>query len=203
MAINIREINNIIKRARKLPSHLQIIVTVLPSIILIGLFIFLIYSPKNKEIEALVGRIAKLDIEIASSEAKLKRLDSLIAENKLLKEKLEKLKEQLPEEKEVSGLLKQISRLGLQSGLEIVLWQPKSKQTNPEGLYVEIPVSVEVLTGYHMLGEFFSHISRLKRLVNISDIDMRVQSTKTSGGRFIIAKFIARTFASKDDSVLQ
>lgn len=203
MAINIREINNFIKRSRKLPSHIQIIVTVLPSLILIGLFIYLIYMPKNKEIEALDARITKLDTEIAASEEKLKRLDALIAENKLLKEKLKKLKEQLPEEKEVSGLLKQISRLGLQSGLEIILWQPKSKKTSPEGLYVEIPVNVEVLTGYHMLGEFFSHISRLKRLVNISDIDMRVQNTDAPGGRLIIAKFVARTFASTDESALQ
>ncbi len=178
----------------------QAIIAAIPSVILIALFFVLIYTPKNEEIVALSQKMSQLDKDIAIGEAKVKKLDALIAENALLKKKLEKLKEQLPEEKEVSVLLKQISELGLQSGLEILLWKPESKKTQPEGLYVEIPVKVEVLAEYHRLGVFFSHISRLPRLVNISDIVLRVKGRESTG--IIKATFTARTFASVNSQEL-
>lgn len=180
---------------KNIPFPYQVVIAVLPSIILITAFVFLVFMPKIEKIDELNIRIVELDAEIAAGEEKVKRLDELIAENRILKEKLATLRKQLPEEKEVSVLLKQISELGLKSGLEIMLWKPEPRKTDPEGLYVEIPVSVEVMTGYHQLGAFFSHISRLQRLVNISDIRLNAKE----GGRRttrISAKFTARTFAS-------
>ncbi|MBI4848259.1 MAG: type 4a pilus biogenesis protein PilO [Nitrospirae bacterium] len=188
---------NIINKLKNLSSSMQLVISILPSLLLLILFIFLVLLPKNSEIKILDTKLTKLNQEIQSSEAKVKKLDTLIAENKLLKAKLAKLQEQLPEEKEVSVLLKQISDSGLQSGLEILLWRPEAKKTSPDNLYVEIPVKVEVLTGYHNLGVFFSHISRLPRLVNISDIDLRVKERKGKEGAGLIdANFTARTFAS-------
>ncbi|HDH52911.1 MAG TPA: hypothetical protein ENH24_00310 [Nitrospirae bacterium] len=190
MAININRIKN-------LPDHYQIMIAALPSVILILFFFFLIYSPRNNEIKNLGQKILQIDKEIVTGEAKVKKLDALMAENALLKKKLSRLKEQLPEEKEVSVLLKQISELGLKSGLKILLWKPEARKTQPEGLYLEIPVKVEVVAEYHRLGDFFSHISRLPRLVNISDIVLRVKKQKGQKGKGIIdATFTARTFAS-------
>ncbi|HDH04116.1 MAG TPA: hypothetical protein ENH01_00155 [Nitrospirae bacterium] len=190
MAININKI-------KTLPEHYQIMIAALPSVILIVLLFFLIYSPRNDEIKNLGQKILQIDKEIARGEAKVKKLDALMAENALLKKKLSRLKEQLPEEKEVSVLLKQISELGLKSGLKILLWKPAARKTEPGGLYVEIPVKVSVLAEYHRLGDFFSHISRLPRLVNISDIVLRVKNRKGQKGKGIInATFTARTFAS-------
>ncbi|MBI5408936.1 MAG: type 4a pilus biogenesis protein PilO [Nitrospirae bacterium] len=188
---------NIINKIKNLSPGLQLLVALLPSLLFIVLFIFLVLLPKYKTINELGTKITKLNQEIADSEAKVKKLDMLIAENKMLKAKLAKLQEQLPEEKEVSVLLKQISELGLQSGLEILLWKPEAKKANPENLYVEIPVKVQVQTGYHNLGIFFSHVSRLPRLVNISDIDLRVKEKKgKESGGLIFADFTAHTFAS-------
>lgn len=187
--INLNTIKNI-------PFNFQVIISVLPPLILVVAFVFLIYMPKDKEIKELDLKITKLTVEIADGEEKVKRLDALIAENKILKERLAELRKQLPKEKEVSVLLKQISELGLRSGLNIILWKPEPRKTDSEGLYVEIPVTVEVMTSYHQLGAFFSHISRLQRLVNISDIMLIVK--KVSRGTRISAKFIARTFASAE-----
>lgn len=182
---------------KELPLYLRIIIASIPSLLLVILFIFLIYLPKNKEIDTLNETLAKLSSEIANSEVKARRLDALKAENAMLKAKLLKLQEQLPEEKEVSVLLKQISDLGLKSGLEILLWKPEARRMHPGGLYVEIPVRVEVLTGYHNLGVFFSHISRLSRIVNIADISLSARKPdKNSKGRIIMARFTALTFAA-------
>ena len=188
--ININAIKNI-------PFRFQVIISASLPLILIVAFVVLIYMPKAEEIAGLHIKITKLDAEIADGEEKIKRLDALIVENKALKEKLANLREQLPQEKEVSVLLKQISELGLKSGLDIILWKPEPRKTDAEGLYVEIPVTVEVMTDYHQLGAFLSHISRLQRLVNISDIMLDVKK-ELRGNSHIYAKFTARTFASID-----
>ena len=181
---------------KDIPFNFQVIIAALPPVILIIAFVFMVYMPKNQEIDGLNLKLKTLTAKIAESEEKIKRLDALIAENKILKERLMELRKQLPQEKEVSVLLKQISELGRKSGLGIILWKPALKKTDSEGLYVEIPVAIEVMTGYHQLGAFFSHISRLQRLVNISDIKLNVQ--KGDRGTRIYAKFMARTFASAE-----
>ncbi|RJQ54529.1 MAG: hypothetical protein C4526_05355 [Nitrospiraceae bacterium] len=194
MAINM-DIN--FKKIKNLPKNIQILIVSIPSLILIVLFVIFVFMPKNKEINSLNARITTLNQEIVKSEAMVRKLDLLIEESKMLNAKLAKLQEQLPEEKEVSELLKQISGAGLQSGLDILLWKPEARITSPDNLYVEIPVKVEVKTGYHNLGVFFGHVSRLPRLVNISSLDLRVKDVKDKNTQSLItAAFTARTFAS-------
>jgi type IV pilus assembly protein PilO len=109
--------------------------------------------------------------------------------------RLDELKLQLPEEKEVSTLLKQVSDLGIRSGLHIMLWKPEQKKTHPSGIVYVIPVKVELTGSYHSLGYFFSSLTKLDRIVNISDIKLSdpkpgkdVASLKVS--------FTATTFSS-------
>ena len=191
MQININKAAN---KFRSIPIHFQVLIAALPSVILLIFAVFVIVLPKNEEVDALRAKSTDLEKKISISEAKIKKLDELIKENERLKRELARLKDQLPEEREVSVLLKQISELSLKSGLKVLLWKPGARNTDPQGLYVEIPVDVEVLTEYHRLGDFFSHISRLPRLVNISDINLRGKDGEGKG--IINAKFTARTFAS-------
>lgn len=191
------DININFNKIKSLSPRVQLIIAVVPSVVLIVLFFFFIYSPKGKELGGLNKKIAQMDKQISVNEEQVRKLDDLIVENKLLKKKLAKLKEQLPEEKEVSVLLKQISDLGLMSGLQILLWKPDARNADPSGLFIEIPVKVEVLAEYHRLGDFFSQISRLPRLVNISDMSLKVREVKGQEGTGMIgANFTARTFAS-------
>jgi type IV pilus assembly protein PilO len=163
-------------------------------------FYFLVYSPKTKEIKQLDAKITKLDNEIATAQVKVRRLDELKAEYEKLKLQLAALRQIMPEEEEVSVLLKQISDLGLTSGLVIVLWKPSSRIQDPEGVYVEIPVQVEVLGGYHDLGVFYSHISRLPRIVNISNIKLAVPRQIKVEKQLIDAVFTASTFSAVEQS---
>lgn len=181
-----------------MPKYLKIIFIVVPSIIFIILAVTLIFSPKNKQIKSLGASIAKLDNEIKTAEVKVRKLDELRAENARLQVKLEELKEKLPEEKEVSVLLKQISDLSQKSGLVVLLWKPQPRKPDPKGIYIEIPVSMQVIGGYHDLGVFFSHISRIKRIVNISKI--KINSGAKAGAALIKGTFIASTFSAVDKS---
>lgn len=182
---------------KKIPPYTKVIISLIPVVVFVALFVSLVYQPKSKEILSLQGAVAALDKEISSGEVKIRKLDQLIAENALLKAKLAALQEHLPAEQEVTELLKQISDLGLQSGLEILLWKPGAKRAVPSGLYAEIPVQIEVITGYHNLGDFYSQISRLARIVNISGLKITVKARGSDDSKGLnSATFTAVTFVA-------
>jgi type IV pilus assembly protein PilO len=161
-----------------------------------GLFLLL---PKQKEIKRLNGEITNQDNEIAKDLAKVAKLSVLKVENEKLKKRLEELKLQLPEEKEISSLLKQVSDLGIKSGLKIISWKPEQKKDHPSGIVYEIPVSVELSGSYHNLGVFFSSLTKLNRIVNISDI--KIGDPKPEMNEAILnIKFKAATFSAVPES---
>jgi type IV pilus assembly protein PilO len=157
---------------KTLPGYVKTAIAVLPALVIAIAVIFLVILPKNKEIKALDSKIQVQENEIAKSQAKAEKLTELIAQNRRLSERLNELRDQLPEEKEVSDLLKQVSDLGIGAGLRILLWKPEQKKTHPSGIVYEIPVKVELSGSYHSLGFFFSSLTRLNRIVNISDIKL-------------------------------
>jgi type IV pilus assembly protein PilO len=168
-------------------------------LLIVILFYFLYYSPKSKEIQRLKSEIAKQEQEISNAEVKLRKLPKLKALYAIRLKELEDLKRQLPEEKEVSGLLKQVSDLGIKSGLVIGLWKPSNKRTHPSGVVYEIPVKVEMRGAFHRLGYFFSALSGLNRIVNISDL--KLGNPEVSGNEAVLKiSFNAVTFSSVPES---
>ncbi|MFQ5950122.1 MAG: type 4a pilus biogenesis protein PilO [Nitrospiria bacterium] len=190
------EIN--LETLRNLTNTQKFVSLALIVVILVGAFVMLVSIPKNSEIDRLEGEIARLNNEINIHLIKVRKLVLLKKENMALKLQLTALKEQLPPEAEVEVLLKQISDLGGRTGLDFKLWRPAAKKKNPSGLYVEIPVNIEVAGGYHSLAVFFDKISKLSRIVNVSNI--RMTSPKAERDNIVIqTSFSATAFASVEE----
>jgi type IV pilus assembly protein PilO len=105
------------------------------------------------------------------------------------------LKQQLPDEKEVSTLLKQVSDLCIRSGLKVILWKPQQRKPHSSGIVYEIPVSVELSGSYHNLGYFFSSLTKLNRIVNISNIKLG-DPKADQGSAMLRISFTATTFSA-------
>jgi type IV pilus assembly protein PilO len=74
---------------------------------------------------------------------------------------------QLPSETEVPGLVDDLEFTGLGSGLEFT-----SMQLLPEvaqEYYIEKPIRIEVVGGYHDFGSFVSGVASLSRIVTLHD----------------------------------
>jgi len=84
----------------------------------------------------------------------------------------------LPETKEIPSLLSSISQSGQDAGLEFVLFEPKAEVK--KDFYAEIPVSIKVTGSYHNIATFFDNVSRLYRIVNIQNIEMKSGKNDTS-----------------------
>jgi type IV pilus assembly protein PilO len=186
----------------KLPTAVKVILCILPAIIISLVVVFALLIPKHQEIQALKKEITKQENEIAVAEVKAAKLAALRVENEKLKKRLDELKLQLPEEKEVSGLLKQVSDLGINSGLKIASWKPEQKRDHPSGIIYEIPVAVELAGSYHNLGVFCSSLTKLNRIVNISDIKAGDAKPQRNEAELKIS-FKATTFSSVPEKELQ
>jgi type IV pilus assembly protein PilO len=158
------------------PARLAIMIG-LPLMIAIVSF-FLLINPKLKLMSQLEAEINKQRIEIADKKAKAERLEILIKENELLKKRLAELLEQLPEEKEVSSLLREVSLFGQNAGLEITLWKPAEKKTHPSNIVYEIPVTIEAMGTFKNFGSFLNRVVFMKRIVNVPDMKLTFQKQK-------------------------
>lgn len=179
----------------KLPPYVKTILSISPAVIIIIVVVFLFILPKHKEIKAFESKIALQENEIAKSQSKVGMLPQLILENEKLRKRLTELQEQLPEEKEVSSLLKQVSELGIKSGLKISFWKPEQKRTHASGIVYEIPVKVELFGSYHNLGYFFSSLTKLNRIVNLSDIKLSDPKPEKENA-IVKVSFTATTFST-------
>jgi type IV pilus assembly protein PilO len=180
---------------KNLPIYLKAIIAVLPAVIILVAGMVLFVSPQQKEIKALDAKIDDQNNKIATGQAKAARLDTLKQENEKLLNRLNELKEQLPEEKEISSLLKQISDLSISAGLEIKSWKPGARKIHSSGIVSEIPVAVSASGTYHDFAGFLSSLTKLNRIVNITDIKLG-SPTPTKGMSNLQISFTATTFSS-------
>lgn len=180
---------------KNLPPYAKVIIALLLPVVLSLVVIIFLVMPKQKEIKAIDAKLDEQNNQIAVSQAKVAKLDLLVKENEKLLASLNKLKEQLPEEKEISSLLKQVSDLALAAGLEMKSWRPGTRTTHPSGIVYETPVSVSVVGTFHDLGNFLGSLTKLNRIVNINNIQMGSPRLE-KGSNTLQISFTASTFSA-------
>ncbi|MEK7825119.1 MAG: type 4a pilus biogenesis protein PilO [Nitrospirota bacterium] len=166
-------------------------------IVILGGFFYFVYMPKAERKKAIDGELSRLVNEININMTKARTLEDLKKQNAELQRQLSEKKEQLPSEAEAETLLKQISDVGAGANLDIKLWKPGERRQSPDGLYIELPVSIEITGGYHSMAIFFDRIGKFPRIVNISNL--RIASAKAEKDKIILqSSFTATAFASTE-----
>ena len=77
----------------------------------------------------------------------------------------------LPSKTEIAELLVDVSRVGLDAGLEFELFKPGTEI--PRDFYAEFPINLRVRGSYHQLGNFVSGVAALPRIVTIHDLSLK------------------------------
>jgi type IV pilus assembly protein PilO len=189
-----------LEAVNRIPKKQRFILIVILFVALIGLFFFYPFKSNHRKIEALTKQVGDLEHQIVVNKSLAEEKDKLLAKNAELQEKLLEIQQKFPTSSEVTDLLKQVSVLGQQSGLDIQLWKPRNKVKNASNLYYEIPVEIEVLGGYHDVGIFFDKVSKLSRIVNITDLSMSKKDKKSQG---IVTKCVAKTFSALSEEEIK
>ena len=87
-----------------------------------------------------------------------------------LQEELRELKKELPNEREITDLLKGVSATANKVGLEVMRFTRIDEI--PLAYYAEVPVEIEVYGGYHQVARFFDELSKMKRIVYVQDVSI-------------------------------
>jgi type IV pilus assembly protein PilO len=180
-----------LERILALPFNQRLLVYSGAAVLIVLLYAFLLYLPRSTQISEKREKIQALEQEKAKLQALVKDQDKTKAEMQEVEGRFNQAKAQLPEQKEIPELLKQVSNLGQDSGLEVVLFRQKAEVL--KDLYAEVPVEMSVRGGYHEIALFFDKVRALDRIVNISDTG--IKNPQLVGGQMQVdATFSATTY---------
>ena len=179
----------------KLPWHAQIgafVVVCLGAVF--GFYQFYV-SEVQSDIALRQTRLTALRADIDKGVATARQLPQFEAQVTQLEQRLESLRQVLPEEKDVADILRRIQGLATKSNLAIQRFQPG--KVVQQKLYAEIPYKLQAEGTYHNLGYFFDQISKFPRIINISEIAVRAKSPAEPTAT-ITADLTATTFVLQE-----
>jgi type IV pilus assembly protein PilO len=161
------------KQLETIPLHYRW--AIIPAILLLlgASYWYFLYQPA-------VDKIARVERQIAGKRKTLNKHRKIAAQYDAFKAKVDELQDQLrialiqlPNRKEIPDLIRQISDLGVRTGLQINLLRPQPE--HPKEFYAEVPITVKMEGDYHSVGQFFDALGRLPRIVSVSNVQMSVK----------------------------
>ena len=166
----------------KLPTPKKVLILVVILCAIVGLYLYFFFFPRQDELKVAKGELGKLEAELSTSKAIASELQKFKDQVEKLNEQLKNALTQLPNEKEIPEILKTISSLGKESGLEFTLFRPKPEA--PQQFYATVPIELVALGNYHNVGIFFDRVSKLPRIINVIDFNMaRTKDAKDIKGK--------------------
>lgn len=147
-------------------------------VVLMGLlYWYFLYQPYTEEMETLIERINVKRQTVEKNKQIAARLDVFKAQVSDLEARLQALLRELPESREIPGMIRQISDLGVRTGLQISLIKPQPEQRKE--FYAEIPIQMRVKGQYHAVGRFFDDLAHLERIISVDGIQIEATSQET------------------------
>jgi type IV pilus assembly protein PilO len=207
----------------KLPTPKKALILLAFIVVISGLYGYLLYLPQQEKLRRLRVELGKLNKELEEGEAVKRDLARFRKEDESLQRELTLALAQLPNEKEIPKLLRDISSLGKGSGLEFLLFKPKPEErvgtqpagsdksqppafsksktpargtpqpTGPKEFYARVPLELIMLGSYHNVATFFDKISKLDRIINILNFSMG-DVEETGGETVVKTSCLATTF---------
>ncbi len=187
---------------QSLPWYGQLGVYLLIGAVLFGFFYYLHYSPTNEEIEKIESDLEVVENKIRIAERQEGKLKLLKEEIANYEATLEELKLILPEESEVSQIIKKIQSIISSARLKIGKFAEQKKI--PQSVYIEVPYSISLEGTYHNLGVFFDQLSRLQKIFTVNNLSITPIQRKISdysiSANFNTSTYIYKKSAPKIDN---
>ncbi len=171
----------------KLSKQKKVLILAAILCVIIALYLYAFFLPQKDELTKARGELSKLAKELNESKAITRDLEKFKDQVQKLNEELKSALTQLPNEREIPEILKNISSLGKESSLEFTLFRPKPEE--PQQFYAKVPIELVALGTYHNIGIFFDKVSKLPRIINVVDFNMtRAKDIKGKSETEILVK---------------
>lgn len=161
---------DLVNQLNKLNKGIKLII-ILVIVIVIGVLYYILgYQPKVAQLENLIARTSTLKSQLAEAEFVASQKDKLREETSLMEERLKHALTLLPNEKDIQGILRQLSILATKIGIDLKFFKPGGVVS--KGLFSEIPIDIRLNGSYNEIAVYFDRVGKLSRIVNIRDISM-------------------------------
>jgi type IV pilus assembly protein PilO len=167
-------------------------------VILIGFLYYLLLDKKYQDnINTLNGQLTDLKTEISKIQAIANDKVKVERELALLEKKLQEAVKKLPNAAEVDKLLITIDELGRENGLNFTNFHPGKESAKQ--LYIEVPIALKFSGNFYRILRFFDEITKLPRIVSISDVTMNSQGAGTKS-TFLEVNCTATTYKFREEA---
>jgi type IV pilus assembly protein PilO len=168
-----------IEKVLKLPLYQRCaILAVLMVLVVVG-FVYSMYFPEQEELQRLVEQSQKLETKLVEDRRIASNLPKFKEEYEKMNEQLGLALTELPNDKEIPGLLSSIASLAKDNGLDVIRFKPG--QERPSGFYAEVPIELKLTGSFDQFATFSQAIGDLSRIVNLNNLTMG--SPKTADGK--------------------
>jgi type IV pilus assembly protein PilO len=152
---------------------------------------YFVIDPEQTQIQQRQGQLRTLEDELIQKQSIANNLAQFKHEKEILERKLAQALTELPNEANIDDLIRSLSEIGTKSGLIINTIDPQAEQK--QSFYASIPIVMSVTGNYHEIGVFLDSISKLARIVNVTNI--KLGSPKTVNEKLVVsASYVATTF---------
>ncbi|MSP55653.1 MAG: hypothetical protein EXR69_08645 [Myxococcales bacterium] len=187
--------NRFIDQFQRLPRSQRWLAAGLAYVFILVAVWFSLVSPTLEGIDGANSQKRDLATKRDAVRARASNRPAFEARLEDLASRLKQALKELPNDREIPGLLSEIDGLARKSGLDVRKFQPL-----PEVLheyYADVPVQIVMDGGYHEVGIFFDRVSKMSRIVSVTDVDMGtpVQSGEevslTVSGKVVTYRFLS------------
>ncbi|MFV1956828.1 MAG: type 4a pilus biogenesis protein PilO [bacterium] len=185
MAIDAETIANLSPRKK-------VLLFILVAGLIVGLYWHLVYRSKARQLNKLQGQYSSKQAKLNENAAIARNLPRFKAEVDKLNGKLKLVVRELPNSREIPNLLQTLNNLSAINGLEVIFIKPR--RDVDKGFFAEVPIQIKVRGGYHEVGMFLDSVSKLPRIINISDITLGNPKSDNSGGIVLDVSALATTY---------
>jgi type IV pilus assembly protein PilO len=188
MALNGQDLLNAVNKA-SLATRLGVVAALVAALTLGNWYFFI--DPMQTQIQQRQAQLRGLEDELIQKQSIANNLAQFKHEKEILERRLAQALTELPNEANIDDLIRSLSEIGTKSGLVINNIEPQAEQK--QSFYASIPIVMAVTGNYHEIGVFLDAISKLARIVNVTNIKM--SGSKTVNEKLVVqASYLATTF---------
>ncbi|MEI6092897.1 MAG: type 4a pilus biogenesis protein PilO [bacterium] len=162
----------------------KLLISIVVAVIMVVGYLYL-FGDTNKSQKKPQKTEVELQEEIRQMEVKIDELktestdDSIQAQIKALKQEIMQASSGFPSDVGITGLLRELSVIGDNSGLQILLFEPQAPIS--EGVYEELPIKLKLRGTYKQIAGFLYGISNLNRIISVQDMKITGPVNNSSG----------------------
>ncbi|MGC8578692.1 MAG: type 4a pilus biogenesis protein PilO [bacterium] len=187
MDININTIAKL-----NIQQKLLLLGVILILILLVDLYVWPGYLGERSTYAGLETQERSVQAKVLETQAIADHKEEFQNELKKLSDQLNEALTKLPNNPEIDKYLVTLNTLSKTTELNVIQIEPKAEAI--KGFYAEVPVQLHLNGTYDDIAMFLYKLAELPRIVNVSDLNLKVMQQTSTGKTMLDASFLTKIF---------